>query len=330
MEPLSHKPKADLEWNESYYFVFYDKRLSLGGMTRLGFKPNKQEGSTFLILFLPDGSRALYQCQEKITDASRKKSIKVGNVAHQPLSMDRWNYRFEGNMFLAENPEDLIERRECIKSNSTVLKVNMNLFLNPISDVYEYSEHMTVESQDLGKKAGDAHWEQIGKVNGEIRLDDCRFSIQDTMGQRDHTHGVRDWTGIGDWLYYVIWFSEQLAVNPAAIIADDGRVSTGGFIFKNGENIPIKAIHVLEQNFRNNVFPVSSKLELVDELDQHHILEGEAGPIVPIPFIDKEGQLSILTQSFGSFKLDGVSGGYGSYETLRRAKRSISAHQQVL
>lgn len=320
IEPLSHKPKADPEWNESYYFVFYDRRNSIGGMTRLGFKPNKQEGSTFLILFLPDGSRILYRHQERITDHTWGKSMKVGGVVHQPRSTGRWNYLFEGNMLMMRNNETLHGTRGLIKSNSNVLKVKLNLSFNPISDVYEYSEHMTAESRQLGRKAGDAHWEQIGKVNGKIRLDNYTFYIQETMGQRDHTHGVRDWTEVGDWLYYVVWFSKNYAVNPAAIITDDGRVSTGGFIFKNGENIPIKSIRVLEQKFQNNVFPTSSKLELVDKLGQHHTLEGEAGPIVPIPFIDEKGQLSILTQSFGRFKMDKVSGGYGLYETLRRAE----------
>lgn len=315
MEPLIHRPKADPEWNESYYFVFYDKRNSIGGMTRLGFKPNKQEASTFLILFLPDGSRALYKHQQRITDEAQRENMQVGGVIHKPLPTGKWNYLFEGKMLLITNREEILE----ISENSSFLNVKMNLSFNPISDIYEYSEHMTAESRLIGRKAGDAHWEQIGKVNGEIRLDGYVIHVQETMGQRDHTHGVRDWTGVGDWLYYVVWFSEHYAVNPAAIITDDGRVSTGGFIFKNGENIPIKAIRVLEQKFKNNVFPISSKLELIDKLGDHHILEGEAGPIVPIPFIDSDGKRSILTQSFGKFTLDGVSGGYGLYETLRRA-----------
>ncbi|GAH92799.1 unnamed protein product, partial [marine sediment metagenome] len=36
--------------------MFYDKEINLGGMSRIGFKPNKPEGMTFLFLFLPDGS----------------------------------------------------------------------------------------------------------------------------------------------------------------------------------------------------------------------------------------------------------------------------------
>ena len=319
-EPLVHEAKAEREWNESYYFVFYDRRLGLRGMSRLGFKPKKEEGTAFLILFLPDGSAALHMASEKITDELRKAEMKAGAITHQRLSNGTWNYRFEGNMVIARNPENLPLTKQRPELIDRVAKVTMDFSLIPVNDTYEYSENMTPESRELGRKSGDAHWEQIGKVEGTLRLADEVSHVCDTIGQRDHTHGVRDWTGIGNWLYYVVWFSQDLCINPAAIIADDGRVSSGGFIFENGKNIPIKTIRVISQEFRDYVYPVSSKIEIIDSLNRSHILEGKTGPLVPVPFTDSQGRLSILTQAFGDFALDGRSGGYGSFETLRKAK----------
>jgi len=319
MEPLIHEASMEMEWNESYYFVFYDKKIGLGGMTRLGFKPNKQEGTGFFILFLPNGSAALFQSAEETTNEERK-DMCVSSLAHQRLSDGNWNYIFKGSMLVAKNPEDLPRTSQQSELVEKVSNVKMDFAFSPINKVYEYSKNMTAESRELGRKSGDAHWEQIGKIEGTIKLDNDTFYIQETIGQRDHTHGVRDWTGIGDWLYYVVWFSENLCINPAAIVAEDGRISSGGFIFQNGKNIPIKKIRVINQEFRNNVLPISSKIEVTDALDTRHILEGKARQIVPIPFTDDQGRLSILAQAFGDFKLDGQSGGYGSYETLRRTK----------
>ncbi len=42
------------------------------------------------------------------------------------------------------------------------------------------------------------------------------------------------------------------------------------------KNILIKSINVLEQEFRNEIYPVSSKLEIVDAYGETHILEGKA------------------------------------------------------
>jgi hypothetical protein len=197
----------------------------------------------------------------------------------------------------------------------------MSLSFAPINEVYEYSEFMTPESLELGQKAGDRHWEQIAIVSGEIQVGNTNYIIKNTLGQRDHTYGVRDWTGVGNWLYYVVWFNKNLAINPAAIIADDGRLSTGGFLFKDGKNIPLKTIRIVDQQFREDgVLPISSELEIVDFSGETHILKARVGSIIPVPFKDKGGNKAILVQSFGSFELDGISEGYGTFETLRKVR----------
>ncbi len=107
-------------------------------------------------------------------------------------------------------------------------------------------------------------------------------------------------------------------MNPAAIVTEDGRISTGGFVFRNGENIPIKTVRIINQEFRNGVIPVSSKIQITDASNRIYILEGRPGPIVPLPFTDSTGRTSILAQSIGNFTLDDRQCGYGSYETLRK------------
>ncbi|MFX0002417.1 MAG: hypothetical protein ACFE9C_09760 [Candidatus Hodarchaeota archaeon] len=319
MEQLTHPNlrTEHPEWNESYYFVFYDTKNNLGGMTRLGFKPNKQEGMAFFFLFLPNGSAAGYYVEKKIKDYT--KSMKVGGITHICQEKIKWNYKFKGNMIFVKNPEDLPEVRKQPKLILSNQRVNMDILFKPINEPYEYSQHMTSESLDIGKKAGDKHWEQIAILSGNVQIDNENFLIRNALGQRDHTYGVRDWTGVGNWLYYVVWFNKDLAINPAAIITEDGQMSTGGFIFRNGNNIPLRTIRVIDQKFREDgILPVSSELYIVDVLDNIYTLKARVGPIIPVPFVDHEGNQSILVQSMGSFELNGIKEGYGSFETLRK------------
>ncbi len=318
LETLTHPCGSHIEWNESYYLAFYSKEQKFGGVTRIGFKPNKNEAMTFFLLFLPDETVAVYQTTEAIRSDSYPRDLQVGGMNHHRNHDGTWHYSFAGDMVLLKNPHDLLKIR-LEPSVGSSIKAAMNLSFAPINPTYEYSSRMTKESRELGKKAGDAHWEQIAKVQGEIVLGKQTFRLTNVLGQRDHTHGVRDWTGIDQWLYYVVWFSEDFACNPAAIISGE-KVSTGGFIFKKGRNIALKKIRVLEQQFSDDMFPINSKLQLIDEDNCEHILVGKAGKAVPIPFVGQKGELSILTQSFGSFEMDGVTGGYGTFETLK-AKR---------
>ena len=322
MEPITHPDRRTdhLEWNESYYFVFHDKENSLGGMTRLGFKPNKEEGMSFFFLFLPDGSAAGYFREQKVKNYN--KILKVGGVCHNYQFTSKLNYQFKGSMIFVQNPENLPKVREQPKLISKTEKVLIDISFDPLNETYEYSEHMTPESLEIGRKAGDKHWEQIAILSGNIQIGDTNFLIKNVLGQRDHTYGVRDWTGVGNWLYYVVWFNKNLAINPAVIITDDGHLSTGGFLYKDGKNIPLKTIHVVDQQFREDgVFPISSELDLIDDLGNSHTLKARVGPIIPVPFIDREGNRSILVQSMGNFELDGIKEGYGSFETLRRVTK---------
>ncbi len=319
MEPLTHKSNSkNPEWNESYYLCFSDKELSINGMSRIGFKPNKPEGMTFLFLFLPDGSAAGYHATNTIVEYSNP--FTVESMVHEYVEKeDVWHYAFKGSLIVVENPEDFPRVREHPEFIKDIVLTVMDLKFKPLSNVYEYSEFMTRESLELGKKAGDAHWEQIALSSGNIELGDEIYTLKNAISQRDHTYGVRDWTGVGDWLYYVVWFSEKLAINPAAIIADDGRLSTGGFIFRDGMNIPLKEIAVKDQQFRDDgIFPVSSTLEIIDAKNQKYLLKGYPEQIIPVPFKDEQGNKSILIQSFGRFELNENKGGYGTFETLRR------------
>lgn len=316
MEQIIHPNfiNKNQEWNESYYLAFYSKEQKIGGVSRLGFKPNKQEAMTFFFLYMPDGSAGGYFQERKMKSFSDQ--LKVGKMKHGWQENGTWKYYFKGNMIFVTNSEDLPKVREHPELIDKMGKVEMNLTFTPLNEVYEYSEFMTEESLELGKKAGDKHWEQIASISGTLKVVDKTYTFNNIIGQRDHTYGVRDWTGVGNWLYYVIWFDNTLALNPAAIIADDGRLSTGGFVFKDGQNKPLKTISIIEQQFREDKFPVSSKLELVDYNGEKYLLNARPGPIIPVPFKTKEGKESILVQSFGSFELNDRTGGYGTFETL--------------
>jgi hypothetical protein len=321
LEKITHINKINNhpEWNESYYLAFYDIKNKIGGVSRLGFKPNKQEGMTFFFLFLPDGSVAGYHIVKKIKDYS--KSLRVKSMIHKCYPDAKWSYQFNDKMIFVKNSEDLPKVRENPNLISSIEHVHMELNFNPVNEIYEYSKHMTKNSLELGKKAGDKHWEQIALISGEIKIAEKTYIIKSSLGQRDHTYGVRDWTGVGNWFYYVVWFNENLAINPAAVIAEDGRLSTGGFLFKEGKNIPLKHITILKQNFRKDgILPISSELELIDFFDNKHIFKAKVGKIIPIEFKDNEENQSILIQSFGDFDLDGIKG-YGTFETLRKVKK---------
>jgi hypothetical protein len=198
MEPIIHPNELTdhPEWNESYYLAFYDRKKEIGAVSRLGYKPNKKEAMTFFFLFLPGESGGGYFQEKKMKEFNN--SLKVGGMTHEWNSNGSWDYKFKGNVILVNNSEDLPKVRQNQKLISAAKEAELEINFDPISEVYEYSKHMTKDSLQLGKKAGDKHWEQIAKINGSLTLGDNVYEFNDIMGQRDHTYGVRDWTGVGN------------------------------------------------------------------------------------------------------------------------------------
>ncbi|TFG14187.1 hypothetical protein EU537_04505 [Candidatus Thorarchaeota archaeon] len=318
MEQLTHDiGNTDENWNESYYLVFYDKENEIGGMSRVGFKPNKPEGMTFFFIFLPDGSVGAYHLEDNA--GNYPENLAVGGVTHKPLRNGSWKFLFEGPLIILDDSRNLPKVSKSPEVITDLLGGKIELQFSPINEPYEYSEHMTTKSLELGKKSGDKHWEQIAQVSGNIRIGEKEYIVEKAMAQRDHTHGIRDWTGVGNWFYFVVWFGPNLAINPAAIVTDDGELGSGGFLFRDGKNIPLIEITLKEHKFEEDgAYPIKTVLELTDANGNYHILEAEPGRIIPVPFTERDGRESILIQSFGKFKLDEITGGYGSYEILRR------------
>ena len=123
MEPLTHIPGDHCEWNESYYLCFSDRSNGINGMTRLGFKPNKDEGMTFFLLFLPDGSVAGYQAVEKINTYPDR--LESAGMTHERRPDGSWRYSFQGRMAVVKNPQDFPKIRENPSLISAMTPVTM-------------------------------------------------------------------------------------------------------------------------------------------------------------------------------------------------------------
>ena len=131
MEELIHKPNTNhLEWNESYYFVFQNLDHNIRGMCRMGFKPNKQEGSLFFLLFLPDNKIAGYIKKENIQNYS--KNLKIGGMTFDPRKEGVWVYDFYDNMMLLDKPELFPKAQENPELISSIINVKLNLIFKPI------------------------------------------------------------------------------------------------------------------------------------------------------------------------------------------------------
>lgn len=285
MEKLRHTSGIQKEWNESYYFYFYDPQNNIGGFTRIGFTPNRKEGSGYLFLFYKDEILVFH------------KSIEIFEVPEviqvEPLQFrPEWTITFSGVM----------------AAEGTARNVSMMLTFHPLSAEFSYLECVDQSQREIGKVVCEDHYEQMGFIKGVITVDSQSYTFSG-FGERDHSWGERDWNAPDLWIYVTAHFDKAFGINIAKMLKD-GQEIDAGFIMKKGENIPVKKVLTTLSEEPAKEFQYT----IVDSKGNTYVLEGKVLKTVEIPY-KRENKISVLNESLSQVMCESKKG-YGIAECL--------------
>ena len=101
---IVHHKGSHIEWNESFYFSFYDKKNDICAFMRIGLKPNKPLKNMFCFFMLPDGSYIGLKDDDKYeNDILSAKSLTFNKI--QPEK--KWNLTFDGKLLNFSNKKSV-------------------------------------------------------------------------------------------------------------------------------------------------------------------------------------------------------------------------------
>ncbi|MEA2055985.1 MAG: PEP/pyruvate-binding domain-containing protein [Candidatus Thermoplasmatota archaeon] len=286
------------EHNESFYFNFYDKKQNICGFMRIGLKPNKDEKSMFCFLMMPDDTNIGMRGLEK---------FKNDKLSVDPLSFvkkkseKKWALRYGGPMV-------------DVKDKNKAHKVSFELVFDSLNDIFNYRDCVSGHAEEISKNVASEHLEQYGRVKGKISVDGKEFEI-DSLGDRDHSWGIRDWTSPKMWVWLTSQFSEKVALNVTKLIVKEGKVDAG-FIHLDGKNHPL--IHsVIDTKYDRKGAPKSFTLKLKDKEGKTYEVSAKVLRYVMLPFEGEGKNLSVMYETLARYTLDKKIG-YGIAEYLIR------------
>ena len=222
-----HEVGEQKDWNESFYFNFYDRGNDLCGFVRIGLMPNKKEKSLFCFLMLPDGT--LVGTKETVEMADNE--LKAKGLSFEKLEADkRWALRYEGELTMMD------------KGESKPVQVNFDLGFESLIEPFDYRKCVSGEKEKLSAAVASEHIEQVGKVNGTVKIGDKEYSVK-ALGERDHSWGSRDWTAPRFWLWVTCQFNEGYAFNITKLEMEKGEIDAG-FLYQDGQVIPIVKVDI--------------------------------------------------------------------------------------
>ena len=170
-----HCPDNHPLWQESDWYVFYDKEAGIGGWHRIGQRPNQGIGQVTAAIFAQGGKRFLINQPEMF-------EVPIG-------PQDRWDSGFRVGSHISEAIAPQVKRFRWYEANCSGDLLLTEAFYTPRgwhkgkpSDAFaSFSKVM----QSGGKLQGS------GRLQGVITLGDQRYEI-DALMHRDRAWGVRD------------------------------------------------------------------------------------------------------------------------------------------
>jgi len=288
MDDVIEKLKKHEEWNESYYFNFHDKDNQLTAFMRIGNKVNKDEKSMFFYLMSPQITGGI-----KLETPINNKPWNIAGLKFQELEENKWKLVYTGPII---NPLE-----------NTRFNVNMDVTWQALNPVMDYKECVDEKMVEMSAKVASQHYEQFGKAEGTIEIDQQTFNITG-YGERDLSQGIREWGSPKMWMWINSQFSSTEAFNITKLSVDEGDIDAGYFYIDKKNRPLVKAD--INLDYKKGM-PRKFTMNLYDKKGCEYQVTGEVVRYVMVPVDEK----MILVETLSKYYWDKREG-YGIAEFL--------------
>ncbi len=270
-DDLRHQATPQENYSESKWFSFYDETHDFWVSSRIGLEPNRKRANRWLVIVL--GGKVICHDLAMGLDLPREdwNGISVGGLQYCTLeAMAAYGIKF------------------------SLDDIAVDVSWYSVTPVFDYNDCLAPLPPSLAAM----HYEQSGKVRGTLSVAGKSYTINGS-GHRDHSWGVRHWEGFHSWTalmgqvdgfyFHVEQFHEETS-----------GLSRHGFVFANGENVPIRDASIEPEYSGDETFPRHFYLEIDDARGNTYCIDGEVRLTCPLNF----GNCRV-GESFGSFSSGG-------------------------
>jgi len=271
-------------WNDSLYFNFFSEEVA--GFTRIGVLTNTgavnagfvaiRDGAPFAGMIAADVERRGGDWDDFEVQGLRYRMI-------EPLA--RWQVELDSPGGRA------------------------SLEFETLAPAFDYADCPVA----LPREVASRHYEQHCRVRGWIEAPGGARHEVTGFGQRDHSWGIRDWSGVQSWRWMQAIFGEDLAFNVFSVVRRSGETVTSGYVHEAGVSSPIVRASVETEYERDGRAQRAVRLRIEDARGSEREVSGERFGLLPIPI---EG--TTVNEGLFRWQLGGRTG-LGVYEYLYQA-----------
>lgn len=242
IDESAHTPGDEPLWNESWYWDFVDPEKGIGGWIRLGLMPNQRQawinalvcGPDIATVALLDFAAPLPEDPNRIDDGG----IRMRHGATTPLQEYRVSISGPARCF--DDPAGLLH-------GEAGEPAELSLDLTWTTAATPYAYRITTR------------YEIACAVSGTVTVDGETYTLQAVPGQRDHSHGVRDWWSM-DWVWSALHLEDGTHLHGVDLRIPQMPPVSVGYVQKRGEALTETASVTAEAEIDERGLPTATTL----------------------------------------------------------------------
>jgi len=284
----AHTPGAESLWNESWYWDFADPAQGIGGWIRLGLIPNQNVAWINALICGPDmPTVALLDFEAPIPADPNTMAVAGIELRHSAtVPLQRYRVEVSGPAQAYDDPATLLTGGP---GRATQLAMDLTWATSGAPYSYRIAERYEIPCT----------------VSGTVTADGRNYDVTSVAGQRDHSHGVRDWWAM-DWVWSALHLDDGTHLHGVDLRIPGGSPVSVGYIEPPGSPVIETTSVTAETDVADNGLPVATTLTL------------QPGPVTatidirgyaPVRLISPEGRVSSFARAWADVRTaDGRTG----------------------
>ena len=292
-DEAAHPPGAEPLWNESWYWDFADPEQGVGGWIRLGLVPNENVAWINALICGPDMPTVacvdFHAVLPENPNEIRSGDIEMRHGATVP--MQEYRVAVSGPAQAYDEPAALLRAEP---GRPTDLDIDLVWTTSGTPYAYRIATRYEIPCS----------------VSGTVTVDGRTYRFEAAPGQRDHSHGVRDWWSM-DWVWSALHLDDGTHLHGVDLRIPGMAPVSVGYIQPPGEPVIETTSVTAEADVATDGLPLSTTLTLQPgPLAATINIRGHA----PVRLVSPDGRVSFFPRAWATVETTDGRGGVGWLE----------------
>ncbi len=287
-DEAAHAPGEEPLWNESWYWDFADPEQGVGGWIRLGLVPNQNLAWINALVCGPDmPTVALLDFHAPLP--ANPNDLRAGDIEMRhgaTVPLQTYRVSVAGPARSHDDPAGLLHEQ-----SGEPAQLAMDLTWDTSGTPYAYRIA--------------TRYEIPCTVTGTVTIDGERYTLNAVPGQRDHSHGVRDWWSM-DWVWSALHLDDGTHLHGVDLRIPGMPPVSVGYIQPPGRPVIETTSVTTDAALADNGLPETTTLTM------------QPGPLVagihvqgnaPVRLVAPDGRVSFFPRAWATVRTaDGRTG----------------------